>query len=498
MKVMGDDEELHFWRQIWSERKVPMEYDIHRLGTSFYDLKSKAWAALKKDQYRMFEASVLPCYPLSAEHRSWRKGHHYDPPEVLHSSNLVGNMALCARRELAWTTSRKKILSTPGPARKLLRQLEQDFDEATLIAHLSDFYLQTSGSLRDVRGNPVDGGRVEGRQWEQSLHELLEHVTTGAPSVDVLQWRVTATATESEFLEQTAIWMQMIGQIILPMLRDNRTIRYEIDKLGTLFQYLYVIMGTEHMKDISHLGGMGHYGDDGYASQEGVEKIHTTDFGNGLYAEVLMKSADLAVYADFAKDYTTEHKGDVVESILGLNFLEKEGVVHCEHMGITYLEDARETMLRVEWYCFKKGLAWLLAYFAKAPIISAIVAMREACANSDLYVGEDGISLSPVLKRRCMGCGRKKSKRKFKATCFPRLFVGLSDHMRYNCIHDFFTGADELAFESFVNIEDTMTNWWEAKARAFVVYVSESGHRQWPVGGKWDLEIMACALSGAF
>eukprot|EP00971_Amphidinium_carterae_P053175 1047491-Amphidinium_carterae.1 len=52
--------------------------------------------------------------------------------------------------------------------------------------------------------------------------------------------------------------------------------------------------------------------------------------------------------------------------------------------------------------------------------------------------------------------------------------------------------------ESFVNIESTMTKWWDTKARAFVIYVSESGHRQWPVGGKWDLEIMACALSGAF
>eukprot|EP00971_Amphidinium_carterae_P119505 2367327-Amphidinium_carterae.1 len=73
----------------------------------------------------------------------------------------------------------------------------------------------------------------------------------------------------------------MIGQIILPTLIDNRTVRYDINKLGTLFQYLYLIMGTEHMKDLSHVGGMGHHGDDGNASQEGVEKIHTTDFGNG-------------------------------------------------------------------------------------------------------------------------------------------------------------------------------------------------------------------------
>eukprot|EP00971_Amphidinium_carterae_P210708 4181048-Amphidinium_carterae.1 len=99
-----------------------------------------------------------------------------------------------------------------------------------------------------------------------------------------------------------------------------------------------------------------------------------------------------------------------------------------------------------------------------------------------------------------MGCGRKKTKGQFKATCFPRLFIGLAAHMEENCIHDFFWGADAsaLAFESFVSVEATMNKWWDAKARAFVVYVSESGHRQWPAGGIWDLEIMACALSGAF
>eukprot|EP00971_Amphidinium_carterae_P089719 1776253-Amphidinium_carterae.1 len=213
-----------------------------------------------------------------------------------------------------------------------------------------------------------------------------------------------------------------------------------------------------------------------------------------------MKAPDLSDFADFAQEFSTEHKGDVVESLLGLNFLEKEGIVDCEDLGIKGLHDARETLLRVEWYCFKKGLTWSMAYFEKKPIISAIVAMREACANSELHVGEDGITLSPVLRRRCMGCGKKKTKRKFKATCFPRLFIGLSAHMEENCIHEFFwgAGANALAFESFVSVETTMNKWWDAKARAFVVYVSESGHRQWPAGGKWDLEIMACALSGAF
>eukprot|EP00971_Amphidinium_carterae_P265325 5263482-Amphidinium_carterae.1 len=121
----------------------------------------------------MFEAYVIPRYPLNAEHRSWRKGRHYDPPEVLRSPNLVGNLALCSKRELAWTTSRQKILNTPGPEAKFLEYMGDAFEEAALIAHMPDFFLQMSGSLRDSRGNPVSGGRVGGKQWEKSLHELL-------------------------------------------------------------------------------------------------------------------------------------------------------------------------------------------------------------------------------------------------------------------------------------------------------------------------------------
>eukprot|EP00971_Amphidinium_carterae_P050584 996171-Amphidinium_carterae.1 len=33
MRVMGDDEQVHFWRQIWSQRTIPMEYDVQRAGT---------------------------------------------------------------------------------------------------------------------------------------------------------------------------------------------------------------------------------------------------------------------------------------------------------------------------------------------------------------------------------------------------------------------------------------------------------------------------------
>eukprot|EP00971_Amphidinium_carterae_P302453 6010049-Amphidinium_carterae.1 len=105
----------------------------------------------------------------------------------------------------------------------------QTFNEVSLVAHLPDFFLQTSGSLRDSKGNPISAGRPGGKQWEKSLHELLHHVNKGRPGVDALQWRVTAVARDIDFVEQTAIWMQMIGQIILPTLIENRSIRYEIN-----------------------------------------------------------------------------------------------------------------------------------------------------------------------------------------------------------------------------------------------------------------------------
>eukprot|EP00971_Amphidinium_carterae_P330004 6462845-Amphidinium_carterae.1 len=55
-----------------------------------------------------------------------------------------------------------------------------------------------------------------------------------------------------------------------------------------------------------------------------------------------------------------------------------------------------------------------------------------------------------------------------------------------------------MRFDHFYNLEDVMKKWWRKRNRAFVVYLTESGHRQWPVGGIWDLEVMACALSGVF
>eukprot|EP00971_Amphidinium_carterae_P322843 6416730-Amphidinium_carterae.1 len=57
------------------------------------------------------------------------------------------------------------------------------------------------------------------------------------------------------------------------------------------------------------------------------------------------------------------------------------------------------------------------------------------------------------------------------------------EQVETSCIHDYFTGTEDMLFEHYVNSQDTIEKWWKKKHRAFVVYVSENGHRQWPVGG---------------
>eukprot|EP00971_Amphidinium_carterae_P239176 4748039-Amphidinium_carterae.1 len=81
--------------------------------------------------------------------------------------------------------------------------------------------------------------------------------------------------------------------------------------------------------------------------------------------------------------------------MMGLNFLEKEQRLTFADMGITALEDAQETMMKVEWYTFRKGLEWSLSYFHNCSPITAIVAMREACSNYVSYVGDRGVTLNP-------------------------------------------------------------------------------------------------------
>eukprot|EP00971_Amphidinium_carterae_P147230 2917630-Amphidinium_carterae.1 len=68
-------------------------------------------------------------------------------------------------------------------------------------------------------------------------------------------------------------------------------------------------MGTEYMKDLSHLGAMAQYGDEVNAEQMGVEPIHTSDFGNHLYAEVITEG-HLHEFDDWTGTFSEEHKGD--------------------------------------------------------------------------------------------------------------------------------------------------------------------------------------------
>eukprot|EP00971_Amphidinium_carterae_P158180 3135627-Amphidinium_carterae.3 len=99
----------------------------------------------------------------------------------------------------------------------------------------------------------------------------------------------------------------------------------------------------------------------------------------------------------------------------------------------------------------------------------------------------------------CLGCGKKRAKRKRnRFSCYPRLIEGLVTHIEEGCVHNYFQGAKDMKFTKYVNISDTMNRWWQKRQRAFVVYVSECGHRQWPIGGYWDLELMVCAMEGVF
>eukprot|EP00971_Amphidinium_carterae_P174771 3464225-Amphidinium_carterae.1 len=118
-----------------------------------------------------------------------------------------------------------------------------------------------------------------------SIHEvvrfLLDNESCGA---EILRHR--ATSTGSRFVEEVVMWMHVIGRIILPCLKERRA-TWDVPDLESLFRLLYDKMGTECMKDLSHLGAMAQYGDEANAEQMGVEPIHTSDYGNRLYAEVL-------------------------------------------------------------------------------------------------------------------------------------------------------------------------------------------------------------------
>eukprot|EP00971_Amphidinium_carterae_P010338 204244-Amphidinium_carterae.1 len=409
-------------------------------------------------------------------------GKKYDPTIQLTTKNLIGTLALDPKREVAWMTIRRRIINTSSAWETAIEE-GANMDANYIMGQLSNFQLQTKYKRTEVEYRPIS----------EVLRPVLENEGC---TLDILCHRVTSLGPQ--FVEEVVMWMHVIGRIILPYLRNIRE-AWETTNLESVFRLLYQSMGTEYMKDLSHIGAMAQYGDEVNSEEMGVEPIHTSDFGNKLYAAVITEG-HLPEYDDWTVTFSEEHKGDVIESIMGLNFLEKEERLDCSSLGITQLEDAAETMIKTEWWAFMKGLTWSLEVLQDAPVLSAICAVREACTNWEWSSTEKGGLLTSLYGRMCIACGKRKNKNK-QFGCYPRLIQGLIGHLHQGqvaCVHDFFTGTEEMKFQNFINIQEVIERWWTLKPRAFVVYVSENGHRQWPVGGYWDLEILTCSMQNVF
>eukprot|EP00971_Amphidinium_carterae_P022820 449934-Amphidinium_carterae.1 len=102
------------------------------------------------------------------------------------------------------------------------------------------------------------------------------------------------------------MWLHVIGRIILPCLLERGKV-WETTDLESLFRLLYETMGTEYMKDLSHLGAIAQYGDEANAEEMGIEPIHFSDFGNQLYAEVITEG-HLPEFDDWTGNFSDEHK----------------------------------------------------------------------------------------------------------------------------------------------------------------------------------------------
>eukprot|EP00971_Amphidinium_carterae_P299312 5946825-Amphidinium_carterae.1 len=251
---------------------------------------------------------------------------------------------------------RRKISNTSSAWENAAEEGE-GMDATYILSQLSNFQLQTKYQRTEVEYIKI----------AEVLRPVLEneHCT-----LDILCHRVTSAGPK--FVEDIVMWMHVIGRIILPYLRSIRQ-AWAAPNLESVFRMLYQNMGTEYMKDLSHIGAMAQYGDEMNSEEMGVEPIHTSDFGNKLYAAVITEG-HLPDFDDWTVTFSEEHKGDVIESIMGLNFLEKEERLDCSSLGITQLEDAAETMIKTEWWAFMKGLTWSLEVLHDAPVISAICA----------------------------------------------------------------------------------------------------------------------------
>eukprot|EP00971_Amphidinium_carterae_P144770 2868584-Amphidinium_carterae.2 len=404
-------------------------------------------------------------------------------------------MTLDAKREVAWMIMTVNKMANNALTPLLMAKSENNGNPLTdeqFLDKLNDFELQHKSKRQEAR--------------KTRMFDLVDkYLKAGhAPDSEDLSYKVTASTETPEFLEQLVAWLHVIGKIIVPALQDIGLARTsDTDKLTHLIRYLYEVMGTEHMKDLSHVGAMAQYGDEVNSSEAGAEKIHVVDYGNSLYGELIDEGCFIE-FIELTTGWTTEHKGDIIESLMGLNFLEKEGRIDCSALGIRSLEDAAETLLRAEWLGFQKGLEWSLAYMSGHSILSAIVALREVCSSYEWQITDDGGLLVPKTGKRCLICGKSKN-RVAVQSCYPRLMEALMSHVEYDppnsCVHAFSKGVYDrqgFNFDDYVNKERVIRRWWTQKERAFVVYISENRHRQWPVGGYWDLEIMACAMMDVF
>eukprot|EP00971_Amphidinium_carterae_P336564 6472990-Amphidinium_carterae.2 len=482
---LDTQQELIFFKGQWNISKSGLTVKSYEgtPGDEFFDRKcSRLGRNRREDECLPMTAYLLPRYPLNEYDNSLRLGKKYNPTIQLTTRNLIGTLALDPKREVAWMTTRHKISNTTSAWENATEE-GANMDNHYISSRLSDFQMQTKHKRTEV----------EYVRMADILQSVLEneHCT-----LDILCHRVASSG--SKMAEEVVMWMHVIGRVILPYLRSKRQ-AWETPSLESLFRMLYESMGTEYMKDLSHIGAMAQYGDEINSEEMGVEPIHTSDFGNKLYAEVITEGR-LPEYDDWTAKFSEEHKGDVIESIMGLNFLQMEERLDCSALGITQLEDAAETMIKTEWWAFMKGLTWSLAVLHNAPVISAICAVREACTNWEWTSTEKGGALNSLNGRMCLACGKRKNKN-HEYGCYPRLIEGLIGHLAQGqvaCVHDFLTGTEDMKFHKFINAQDVVDKWWTFKKRAFVVYVSENGHRQWPVGGYWDLEILTCSMQNVF
>eukprot|EP00971_Amphidinium_carterae_P317511 6312165-Amphidinium_carterae.1 len=134
------------------------------------------------------------------------------------------------RRTISNTSSAWEIAAREG------RNMDGDF----ILDQLSTFQLQTKHKRLETEY--IDIAEV--------LRPVLEREQC---SLEILCHRVTSAGPK--FVEEVVMWMHVIGRIILPYLRGRRQ-AWETPNLESVFRLLYESMGTEYMKDLSHLGAM--------------------------------------------------------------------------------------------------------------------------------------------------------------------------------------------------------------------------------------------------